>query len=180
MAAYVVIAVRIIYQVDFLEAFDVTLTGYMVQNLSSQISQIFISNKTIAMRSIGNMVERKSTRSMLTMATAFLEPCPRSFAGYLILYIPFHPKKGYADLYQKNQTENGRHFFDIPDCCCIFEQLPRQPCRESLSLMIASRLFIHHVLPASFDHEVQYSGTQCSGTGKGAFAAVARGGTQAV
>ena len=27
MAAYVVIAVRIIYQVDFLEAFDVTLTG---------------------------------------------------------------------------------------------------------------------------------------------------------
>ena len=76
MAAYVVIAVRIIYQVDFLEAFDVTLTGYMVQNLSSQISQIFISNKTIAMRSIWNMVERESTRSMLTMATAFFGTLP--------------------------------------------------------------------------------------------------------
>ena len=172
MAAYVVIAVRIIYQVDFLEAFDVTLTGYMVQNLSSQISQIFISNKTIAMRSIWNMVERESTRSMLTMATAFF--------GTLPLIYSLSSEKGYADLYQKNQTENGRHFFDIPDCCCIFEQLPRQPCRGKSFADDRKPAFIHHVLPASFDHEVQYSGTQCSGTGKGAFAAVARGGTQAV
>ena len=140
MAAYVVIAVRIIYQVNFLEAFDVTLTGYMVQNLSSQISQIFISNKTIAMRSIWNMVERESTRSMLTMATAFFGTLPLIFAGYLILYIPFHPKKDMRT-YTRRTRQKMAGISLISLIVVVFLSSYRDShAGESLSLMIASRL----------------------------------------
>lgn len=98
------------YQVDFLDAFDVTLTGYMVQNCHRRFSQIFISNKTIAMRSIWNMVEWESTRSNADYGNClFWNPAPDLCRVSDLIY-SLSSEKGYADLYQKNQTENGRHF----------------------------------------------------------------------
>ncbi len=132
---------RTLFEIRFLDALDITTTGYIVQNLCSQAAQILFRNDTVRM--LNQAIYMTMDEKMITLKVLIgtFKSFPLAIICYLLLLIPFKNKTNRAN-YTETTRKNLLYISLISLVCVLFISSYRDThAAESFALMLASRLF---------------------------------------